>query len=146
MDHIVYLDLKSKEMDKLATGQKTMIIRGASEKRFPYNKVRKGDELYFLYDDEDESKIKSKALVYSVFNSEILNEKESLELVNQKQTYLQLTPEQIKRWAGKKYLILIEITNFEFVDCISLDKSKYEIVNDWIPIDDIKNVKIKLLK
>jgi hypothetical protein len=29
MDHVVYLDAKEKELDKLRSGQKSMIIRGA---------------------------------------------------------------------------------------------------------------------
>lgn len=39
MDHVVYLDAKEKELNKLLSGQKTMIIRGAAGRKMPYGRV-----------------------------------------------------------------------------------------------------------
>jgi hypothetical protein len=35
MDHVVYLDHKANEFEKLLNGQKTMIIRGAAGRKMP---------------------------------------------------------------------------------------------------------------
>ena len=48
MDNVVYLDYKAKELENLKSGQKTMIIRGAMERNFPYGRVNKSDILYFI--------------------------------------------------------------------------------------------------
>ncbi len=48
MDHVVYLDAKSNEFEKLRDGSKTMIIRGAAGRKLPYGRVNRGDVLYFI--------------------------------------------------------------------------------------------------
>ncbi|MCK5764077.1 MAG: hypothetical protein KAH05_08155 [Clostridiales bacterium] len=48
MDHVVYLDAKAKEFEKLIEGTKTMIIRGATGRKMPYERVFEGDQLYFI--------------------------------------------------------------------------------------------------
>ncbi|HEX3031499.1 MAG TPA: hypothetical protein VHS59_04560 [Bacillota bacterium] len=48
MDHVVYVDAKAKEMDRLLDGSKTMIIRGAAGRKLPYGMVKPGDTLYFI--------------------------------------------------------------------------------------------------
>ena len=45
MHHVVYLDSKANEMEKLLSGSKSMIIRGAAGRKLPYGRVNKGDEL-----------------------------------------------------------------------------------------------------
>lgn len=140
MDHVVYLDVKAKEMDKLATGEKTMIIRGAAGRKLPHGRVFAGDTLYFLYND-GEAKVQSMATVYSVVNSAKMTEEESIELVNQHQDYLRLTPEQTKRWSGKRYIVLIEITGFKYIDAFEIDKSNYGNMDDWLPVEKIDSVR-----
>lgn len=48
MDHIVYVDAKAKEMDKLLSGEKTMVIRGAAGRKVPHGRVNVGDILFFI--------------------------------------------------------------------------------------------------
>jgi hypothetical protein len=43
MDHIVYVDAKSQEMEKILTGEKTMIVRSAMGRKMPYGRVERGD-------------------------------------------------------------------------------------------------------
>ena len=69
MDHVVYLDAKANEFEKLINGEKTMIIRGATGRKLPYGRVDKGDALYFI-NNNAEGEVKAKAIVDSVFNSE----------------------------------------------------------------------------
>ena len=51
MDHVVYLDTKAKELDKIGSGDKTMIIRGATGRKMPYGRVNAGDVLYLIEND-----------------------------------------------------------------------------------------------
>ena len=41
MDHVVYLDAKANELDRLLDGSKAMIIRGATGRKLPYGRVHR---------------------------------------------------------------------------------------------------------
>ena len=80
MDHVVYLDKKSNEYEKLLKGSKTMIIRGATGRKLPYGRVHRGDILYFI-NNNAEGIVKARAVVSSVYNSEKMDVEESIDLV-----------------------------------------------------------------
>ncbi len=141
MDHVVYVDAKAKEISSIVNGSKTMIIRGAAGRKLPHGRVFAGDFLYFIENNAD-GKVRAKATVSNVFNSEKMTEEESIALVSDNQNKLKLTELQIKRWAGKKYLVLIEIAEVEAVEPFSIDKSNYGNMDDWLPVDDVNSIKI----
>jgi len=141
MDHVVYLDAKEKEFDLLVSVKKTMIIRGAAGRKLPHGRVNKDDILYFI-NNNAEGVILAKAKVKSVFNSDKMSEEESIQLVNSYQDKLQLTKQQFDRWAGKRYLVLIEVIGFEKVEPFQIDKSSYGNMDDWLPVEQIDKVRI----
>jgi hypothetical protein len=140
-DHVVYLDTKAKEFEKLLNNSKSMIIRGATGRKVPYGIVEKGDSLYFI-NNNGEGKIIGNAIVESVFNSEKMSPEESTKLVDSNQSKLNLTETQYKRWAGKRYLVLIEIRDFKEIKPFLIDKSNFSNMDDWLPVADIETVKI----
>ena len=142
MDHVVYLDAKAKELDMLLAAKKTMIIRGAAGRKLPHGRVNDGDILYFI-NNNAEGVILATAKVKSVFNSDKMNEEESIQLINSNQAKLQLTKQQFDRWAGKRYLVLIEVTGVEKVEPFQIDKSNYGNMDDWLPVEQIEKVRIK---
>lgn len=141
MDHVVYLDSKSTEFEKLLDGTKTMIIRGATGRKLPYGRVNKGDVLYFI-NNNAEGLVKARAVVFSVHNSEKMNTEESIKLVKGNQKKLLLSDTQFQKWAGKRYLVLIEIIEFKEVDYFPIDKSNYGNMDDWLPVENIESVRI----
>jgi hypothetical protein len=92
MDHVVYLDAKAKELESLLSGQKSMIVRGATGRKLPHGRVSKGDVLYFV-NNNGEGEVKAKANVCFVFNSEKMAKDESVALIKKYQGKLQLTRE-----------------------------------------------------
>ena len=142
MDHVVYLDVNSKELDLLLSKKKTMIIRGATGRKLPYGRVNQNDVLYFI-NNNAEGLIRATAKVKSVLNSNKLTEEESAQLVDRYQNELQLTKKQYDRWAGKRYLVLIEISGIEIIDPFRIDKSDYGNMDDWLPVEQIEKVRIK---
>ena len=142
MDNIVYLDFKAKELDNLIAGKKTMIIRGATGRKLPYGRVFNGDMLYFI-ENKGDGLVKAKARVKDVFNSEQLSKTESEELVKQNQNKLLLDSGLIKRFSGKRYIVLIAIDSFQKLDPFKIDRSEYGNMDDWLPVGDINKVKIK---
>ena len=140
MDHVVYLDSKAKELEKLLMGNKSMLIRGAAGRKLPYGRVNGGDKLYLLENDGS-GMIKAVAEVSSVLNSEKMDQDQSKALVDEHQDRLQLSTAQTKRWAGKRYLVLIEISNIENLEPFTIDKSEYGNMDDWLPVGDIQSIK-----
>ncbi len=141
MDHVVYLDAKAREMENLIAGQKTMIIRGAAGRKLPHGRVNGGDVLYFINNNAEEV-VKARAKTESVFNSAKMSKEESTELVQSHQDELQLTPKQFKRWAGKRYIVLIGVEEVKELSPFPIDKSDYGNMDDWLPVGNIENVKL----
>ena len=71
-----------------------------------------------------------------------MSKEESIKLVEENQDKLQLNPQQYKRWAGKRYLVLIELENVLSIDPFSIDRSEYGNMDDWLPIDKIDSVRL----
>lgn len=140
MDHVVYLDAKEKELNKLVRGEKTMIVRGAAGRKLPHGRVYPGEVLWFIENSGD-GLVRCSATVKKVFNSEKLTGQESLALILENQPKLNLTPNQIKRWGNKRYLVLIEVENLREITPFSIDRSSYSNMDDWLPVDNIESIK-----
>lgn len=135
MEHLVYCDAKANVLQKLLDGTKTTIIRGAAGRKCPHGRVFEGETLYFVENTGD-GLIKAKATVANVFNSEKMTEEESKELVASKQSELNLSPAQMKRWAGKKVLCLIGVKDVEKLqEPLVYDRKKN--MDDWIIVEKI---------
>jgi hypothetical protein len=141
MDHVVYLDASAHELKNLLSGKKTMIIRGAAGRKLPHGRVNKGDTLYFL-DSNGEGFVRAQARVKNVLNSEALTKEESMRLAESHQSRLQLTEKQLKRWGGKRYLVLIEVEGVKQTDAFQVNKRNFGNMDDWLSVDNIKDVKL----
>lgn len=142
MDHVVYLDAQAKELKNLLSGSKTMIIRGATGRKLPHGRVDAGDMLYFI-NNNAEGTVRARAKVKSAFHSEKMAEDESRALVKKHQPKLSLTEKQIKRWSGKRYIVLIEVADVKEIHPFVIDKSEYGNMDDWLPVEKIESVTVK---
>jgi len=137
-DHIVYLDKKAKELQKLINQEKTMIIRGAAGKKVPLGgRVKEGDMLYFVETGSD-LMITHRAMVKQVIETDKMTEEESVRFTQSYQDQLKLAPHQIERWAGKKFLCLVEVLNLEAIEPFQYKREKN--MDDWIILDDVLTV------
>lgn len=142
MDHVVYLDYKARDLENLKDKKKTMIIRGAMGRKIPYGRINVSDILYFI-ENKGDGLIKAKAVVKDVFNSDKLEKEESLVLINQNKVKLLPDSGMMKRFGGKRYLILITIESFEEISPFKIDKSNFSNMDDWLPVVNIENVRIQ---
>ncbi|MDD4530594.1 MAG: hypothetical protein PHO80_03535, partial [Candidatus Gracilibacteria bacterium] len=131
---------KAKELENLLNHKKTMIIRGATGRKLPHGRVDAGDILYFI-NNNAEGEVRAKGTVISVFNSDKMEEKESIDIIKKHQNKLQLTDKQFEKWAGKRYIVLIELDKIEELKPFAIDKSNYGNMDDWLPVEKIENVK-----
>lgn len=135
MVHLVYCDDKSKELNKILDGSKTMVIRGAAGRKIPHSRVFAGEELYFM--EKGSKKITAKAVVKDVQNFVKLSDDEIARTIDNNNDKLQLTDKQKERW-HKKCLCLVEFDNAETIEPLDFDHQGN--MDDWLIIDKIEDV------
>lgn len=89
MVHLVYCDDKSQVLEKILSGEKTMVVRGAAGRKIPHSRVFEGETLYFM--KKGTKTISASAIVDSVQNFVKLKDKEITEVLKNNQDKLALT-------------------------------------------------------
>ena len=139
MVHLVYCDNTGKKgekvLDKILSGTKTMIVRGAAGRKIPHSRVFKGEELYFM--EKGSLMITAKAKVRDVQNYVKLTEEEICRVLEDNQEKLNLTEKQKERW-HKKGLCLVEFEDVEEITPLPFDHQGN--MDDWLIIDKIEDV------
>ena len=96
--------------------------------------------MYFI-NNNAEGLVRARAKVKSAFHSEKMTEEESHALVKKNQPKLSLTEKQVKRWSGKRHIVLIEVADVQEIPPFPIDKSNYGNMDDWLPVEKIESVK-----
>lgn len=138
MEHLAYCDTKAKELTNLLNGTKKMLIRGATGRKIPHGKAQVAETVY-LIENSGDGLIKAKGIVKSAIHSEKLTLEESEKLIKDNEAKLQLTPAQIKRWNGKRYLCLVELKDVIKIEPFSYERASN--MDDWIIVEDINSIK-----
>ena len=136
MVHLVYCDDKEKVLEKILSGEKTMIIRGAAGRKIPHSRVSADETLYFM--KKGSKKVSAKATVTNVENYVKLTDAETTDILEDNQDKLNLTGKQKERW-HKKCLILVEFTNVEEIEP-ALDFDHQSNMDDWLILEKIEDV------
>jgi hypothetical protein len=140
MVHLVYCDNTGKKgehvLDKILSGTKTMIVRGAAGRKIPHSRVFEGEVLYFM--EKGTALIAAKAVVKSVQNYVKLTEDEIVKTFDDHQDKLSLTDKQRTRW-HKKCLCLVEFEQVEAIEpALAFDHQGN--MDDWLIIEKIEDV------
>jgi len=139
-EHLVYLNNKAKELQKLLDKEKTMIIRGAAGKKSPLGgRAKVGDDIYFVETGGDMT-VTHKGIISNVVESEKMAAEESSEFIKKYEKELNLSKDQYKRWNGKKYLAVYEISELQEIEPFKYNREKN--MDDWIITDDINKIKL----
>ncbi|MGI6717158.1 MAG: hypothetical protein ACOX3X_08270 [Eubacteriales bacterium] len=140
MVHLVYCDNAGKKgervLDKILSGEKTMIIRSASGRKIPHSRVFKGETLYFM--EKGSMKVSAKAVVTYVQNYVKLSDEEIEKVLSDNEGKLALTKQQKERWR-KKCICLTEFSNVEKIEP-PLPFEKQSNMDDWLIIEKIEDV------
>ena len=139
MVHLVYCDNTGKkgehELDKILSGQKTMVIRGAAGRKIPHSRVFEDEILYFM--EKGSAKINAKTRVTYVENFAKLSDDEIISTLEKYQDQLCLTDKQKVRW-HKKFLCLVAFDDVEKIEPLDFDHQGN--MDDWLIIDKIEDV------
>lgn len=138
-EHLVYLDNKAKELEKLLNGEKSMIIRGAAAKKSPLGGRAKADDIVYFVEKGGDMLVTHRGVISKVIEKYKMTPEESESFIKEYDSELNLSDDQKKRWYGKKYIGLYEIA---FIESISPFKYKREKnMDDWIITDDINVIR-----
>lgn len=120
MVHLAYCDNAGKQgdkvLDKILSGRKTMVVRGAAGRKIPHSRVFPGETLYFM--EKGSAKITAKAAVTQVQNYIKLTEEEIPDILEKNQPKLCLSEKQKTRW-HKKCLCLVIFSWWVYVINVS---------------------------
>jgi hypothetical protein len=47
----------------------------------------------------------------------------------------------LQRWGGKRYIVLIEVTNIQKIEPFAFNKNKHRNMDDWLIVEKIENVR-----
>lgn len=138
-EHLVYLNAKAKELEKLINKEKTMIIRGAAGRKSPLGgRAKENDILYFVETGGD-MMVTHKAILSKVKESEKMTPDESTAFIKKYEKQLNLSKDQYTRWNRKKYLAVYEVSQLEEIEPFKYNREKN--MDDWIITDDINKIK-----
>lgn len=135
MVHLVYCDDKEKVLEKIMSGQKTMVVRGAAGRKIPHSRVFEGEALYFM--KKGTAKITAMATVENVQNYVKLSDDEILKMLEANQERLQLSDRQKERW-HKKCLCLVAFKDVKEIPPLDFDHQGN--MDDWLIIEKINDV------
>ncbi len=137
MVHLVFCDDKEEVLEKIMSGSKKMVIRGANGRKIPHSRVFNGETLYFM--KRSSFQITAKAIVSNVQNYIKLSEDEITKVLEDNQSKLNLTENQKERW-HRKCLCLVEFENLEEIE--PLDYVHQKNMDDWLILEKIEDVVI----
>jgi hypothetical protein len=138
--HLVYLNNKAKELQKLLNNEKTMIIRGAGGRKCPLGgRAKVGDDMFFVETGGDMI-VTHKGIIAKVIESEKMATDESIAFIKKYEKELNLSKDQYERWAEKKFLAVYEVSNLEAIEPFQYKREKN--MDDWIITDNIDKIKL----
>ena len=149
MDHVAILrkSVASKESNLLKDiidGKKTIESRWYVNKIAPWDRVKKGDAVYFK---ESGGLVYAKVLVSNVYQYEKPNKVQIDKIISEygKKIAPSSSSADLKRWSkdlhNKNYCILIFLKNVEKVLPFPINKGGYGVSCAWMCVEDINRVK-----
>lgn len=140
MVHLVYCDNTGKSgervLDKIMSGQKTMVVRGAAGRKIPHSRVFDGEVLYFM--QKGTAQISAQATVKCVQNLVKLTDEQIVKTLVDNQGKLALTKRQQERW-HKKCLCLVEFGEVKAIDP-PLAFDHQSAMDDWLILEKIEDI------
>lgn len=141
MDHIAIMKKSWGLLPKIISGEKKVESRWYKSKIVPWDRIRKGDSLYFK-DSGELVTLKSK--VIKVIQYEARNNQHALEIFKKHAFDLGLKnpPTEISQYIkNKKYAIFVFFDSVEKIKPFKIDKSGFGLMAAWITVGDIRTIK-----
>ncbi len=129
MKHICYVGKGSQDLTNLAMGRTSMIIRGVTHKRPPFECVFPGDTIYFV---KERDTTYLSAIVESVINLTKPKVHELIELLETHKEALSLEKAMRKKLGKYDYFVLLELGTVHPVGSPEISEIIYEETGFWV--------------
>ncbi len=149
MNHLVFLDARASELEKILSGVKTMLIKESDPAQTSAYPVHPGDQLYFLRDHED-CVVRVTATVVRVLFVSNQGEggpsagsqlaEDLTHALKEMQPRLHLTEDQYNDWTAKQQILLVEFGSAHKIDLFQVASHKLQDRSDWISFEEPKLV------
>jgi hypothetical protein len=135
MNHLVFLDTRAGELEKILSGMKTMLIKEYDPAQTTAHPVRPGYSLYFLRDN-GECAVRVKATVVRVLFFTNRLDQDLSHTLKELQPRLQLTEDQYNHWSAKQHVLLVEFGSAHKIGVIQVAAHKIADRSDWIAFEE----------
>lgn len=136
MNHLVFLDTRAGELEKILSGMKTMLIKEFDPAQTTAHPVNPGDSLYFLRNN-DERALRVKATVTRVLFFTNSLDQDLSHTLKELQPRLQLTEDQYNYWSAKQQVLLVEFGSAHKIGVIHIAAHKIVDRSDWIAFEEL---------
>lgn len=134
MNHLILLDSRAGELEKILSGVKTMVIKESDSAHSCTYPVNPGDNLYFLRDLEDLA-VRVKATVVRVLFISKYGGENLTHVLKEMQPRLQLTEDQYNYWTAKQQILLVEFGSAHKIDPFQVASQILQDRSDWISFE-----------
>ena len=135
MNHLVFLDTRAGELERILSGVKTMLIKEFDPARTTAHPVRPGDSLYFLRDN-GECTVRVKATVTGVLVFADRLDQDLSHTMKEMQPRLQLTEDQYNYWSARGQVLLVEFESAHKIGAIEVAPHRIVDRSDWIAFEE----------
>lgn len=143
MDHVAIMKKSLKLIPKILNGEKTIESRWSVHKIAPWNRVSRGDVVYFK---NCSMPVTAKALVAKVLQYEALGSVKVNEIVEKYGGVGKICltdPKTLQDFArNKRYCVLIFLKDPATLKPFNINKSGFGNACAWLCVDNIRRVKI----
>ena len=135
MNHLVFLDARAGELEKILCGVKTMLVKEFDPMQTTAHPVNPGDNLYFLR-NMDDCALRVKATVVRVLFFTNRLDEDLPHTLKAMQPRLQLTEDQYNSWSAKQQVLLVELESAHKIGVIHVTPEKITDRSGWIAFED----------
>ena len=134
MNHLVFLDTRARELEKILSGVKTMLVKAFDPAQTSAHPVCPGDSLYFLRDN-GESVVRVRATVTRVLFLSSDSDQDLAHTLKEMQPRLQLTEDQYNHWSAEQQVLLVEFESAHKTGVIHVAPDRIADRSDWIAFE-----------
>ena len=139
MNHLVILDRRAGELEKILSGVKCMLVKEIRPPQAATAPVNPGDSLYFLK-DEDDCCLRVKASVVRVFTVIDAPDEHLTHTLKEFQPKLQLTEDQYNHWSTREQVQLVEFDRAHKMDLVQVATHRVADRSDWIAFKEFSRI------
>ena len=143
MQHIAIMKKSWGLLPKILTGEKTIESRWYDNRYSPWNRIKKGDVVYFK-DSGEPVTIKTEVdKVIQYENLTPIRVKQILREHGQKDGLgIKDIPKFYKKFKNKKYCILVFLKNSKQIKPFNIDKTGFGMMSAWLCVDNVNRIKL----